>query len=503
MRSLWCLVLFFTTIQVWSQRDWGCWVFIKKQVPFEEHLFVGEKLGESDWFHAYSSYVSLFEKGMLEQTPEVDSVVCEVKSQVHVELSSIPLTYEPTDVQAVLEGQVNRMQGQLFAQKNLDGSGVTVAVLDAGFKGLKNATCLSHLFREHRIVGTYDFVNKNKGVEHTSVHGTEVLSCLAGIHENQNMGCATGSNYLLIRAEQNESERLIRETRWVNALEWAVAQGAQIVTSSLIYSDQLYKRTEMTGKVSLLSLAADKAFERGVLVLNSAGNAGDKRWEIIGAPGDAQHVICVGGIDPAVGCKASFSSMGPTHDGRLKPELCAFGYAVVANQDNIEINGGTSFACPLVAGFVACVKQMHPEWNAVQLKEELFKSADLYPYFDYAHGYGVPQAMYFMAQTHFLSEGLIQPDEFEVVIERDEDTGLNETSVTFNLKEALDSTDYFTWNDQKPLLYTHVQRLDGRLSEYMVFLPDSTRGGQFYVESCPGCILRAYYRKQWKEIKLP
>jgi len=111
-------------------------------------------------------------------------------------------------------------------------------------------------------------------------------------------------------------------------------------------------------------------------------------------------VLCVGGIIASLTHyqHISFSSYGPGADGRQKPNICAFGHAEVADphdDTNTTFAYGTSFASPLAAGFVACAWQSHRDLTAMQLKEEIEKSGDLYPYCDYALGYGVPRASYF------------------------------------------------------------------------------------------------------------
>jgi hypothetical protein len=129
--------------------------------------------------------------------------------------------------------------------------------------------------------------------------------------------------------------------------------------------------------------------------VNSAGNEFDSAWEIIGAPADASDILSIGSISPITFLHSDFSSIGPTADGRMKPDLCAVGELYVAHE-KMEYVQGTSFAAPLVTGFVACIQEMHPTWNAYEVMEKMRKSGHLFPYFDYAHGFGVPQARFFM-----------------------------------------------------------------------------------------------------------
>jgi len=216
---------------------------------------------------------------------------------------------------------------------------------------------------------------------------------------------ATGAEFLLARTEVS-IEPAREEVWWMQAVEWADKNGANIISSSLGYGDTRHKVSDMNGKKCLVSRAANMAASKGILVCNSMGNEGDKRtWRTLIAPADADSVLAVGGINPSDDKHTNFSSYGPTADGRLKPNVCAFAtQCKVANpckDKKEECNSfteasGTSFSCPLVAGFAACAWQKHRELTAMELKKAIERSADLYPYFDYAYGYGVPQAAYFM-----------------------------------------------------------------------------------------------------------
>ena len=164
----------------------------------------------------------------------------------------------------------------------------------------------------------------------------------------------------------------------------------------------------MDGKTSIVAKAANTAARKGMLVCNSMGNEGDdKEWRMLITPADADSILSVGavrGIDEL----AEFSSFGPTADGRMKPNVVAWGEnnIVAGEKGNYTHASGTSFSSPMVAGFAACVKQLHPEYTAWQLKTEIEKSANHYPYFDYAFGYGVPQAGYFFGEKPEIKDNL-------------------------------------------------------------------------------------------------
>ncbi|MBP5535715.1 MAG: S8 family serine peptidase [Bacteroidales bacterium] len=298
-----------------------------------------------------------------------------------------------------LENQLVRMQGQLFRDKGIDGTGVRIAVFDGGFPNVDKHAAFKHLRDNNRILDTWNFPNKKADVFGWNSHGTMTLSCITGVINGRQLGLATGSEFLLYRTEV-EPEPFKEEVWWMQAVERADKHGANIISSSLGYGEDRHFTKDMDG-TSYVAKAANMAACKGMLVCNSAGNEGDDRsWKTIITPADADGVICVGGVtdDLEHYSHISFSSYGPSADGRLKPNVCAFGHAVVADHRNLDATTmafGTSFSCPLTSGFAACAWQMRKGYTAMQMKEEIERSADLYPYFDYAFGYGVPQASYF------------------------------------------------------------------------------------------------------------
>lgn len=292
--------------------------------------------------------------------------------------------------------QVSLMQGSKFQQRGINGKGVRIAVFDGGFPDVDKHPAFQHLRDNHQIVKTWNFANKKENVYGYNTHGRMVLSCIAGIMNGTTMmGLAPGAEFLLARTEV-EAEKKKEEIWWVQALEWADQNGASIVNSSLGYGKELHSLKDMDGKTSIVARGAATAAGKGILVCTAMGNEGAEReWMMLVTPADADSVLSVGAVS-SLEERELYSSFGPTADGRRKPNVVACGYSLVASsKGNYSYASGTSFATPMVAGFAACVRQMHPEWTAIQLLEEIEKSANHYPYFDYAFGYGVPQAGYF------------------------------------------------------------------------------------------------------------
>ena len=111
----------------------------------------------------------------------------------------------------------------------------------------------------------------------------------------------------------------------------------------------------------------------------------------------SQNEICyitVGGVK-LDGEKASFSSVGPTYDGRIKPDVMAYAYAVtVASPGNNYFEGnGTSYACPSLAGMAACLWQARRDKSAAEIREIIKMSGDNYISPNSECGYGIPDFM--------------------------------------------------------------------------------------------------------------
>jgi serine protease AprX len=315
--------------------------------------------------------------------------------------------------------QTAHLDGAALRAAHLDGHGLRIAVFDVGFQGLLDHPAFQELVSSKRIVATHDFLRNRDDVFQTGNHGTEVMGCLAGrLPTGSNgafgapLGLAPGAEYLLARTEQLHRERYAEEEAWLAAVEWADRLGADIINSSLAYTEQRYFPEQMDGRRSLIARAANLAARKGMLVVSAAGNDGDDDWVRIGTPADADSVLAIGGLDPETGLHVEFSSVGPTADRRVKPNLSAFGIVLTTTSKYYERLEGTSFSSPLVAGFAACLWQEHRQLTAMQLFQALEKSAELYPYFDYAHGYGRPRLQNFERQLELPPDGPVPTFDF-------------------------------------------------------------------------------------------
>jgi hypothetical protein len=294
------------------------------------------------------------------------------------------------------QNQIKQIKANELHTKELFGNEVLIAVLDAGFLNVDKLPAFKHLFNQNQILAGYDFVEQNTNVYNDDDHGLAVLSCLAAYEPGKIMGTAPHANYILLRTENAASENLVEEYYWLLGAEFADSCGADIINSSLGYTQHDEKimghdYKELDGKTTVVSIAAQIAAEKGILVFVSAGNEGDDPWRFIAAPADAEDVISVAAVDK-YGRYAGFSSVGPTADKRLKPDVAAQGRgaAILSNTNRVYLSNGTSYACPILAGGTALLLQKFKETHPQDIKQVLLWSGDRADEPDRFTGYGIP-----------------------------------------------------------------------------------------------------------------
>ena len=388
----------------------GADLYDRSNYPLTEAYVAGvdalatEEVGQSRWLNAIGVVATPDQAAAIARLPYVSRVQM-IKGDMQLawkqdfsDKSDVSDLSDPVDT--TLTDQLVRMQGHLFRQAGIDGTGIRIAVFDGGFPKVNTHEAFRHLREGRRILRTWNFPNKKEDVYGWNSHGTMTLSCIAGRMNGKDLGLATGAEFMLARTEV-EPEPFKEEIWWQQAVEWADKGGANIISSSLGYGKDRYYTKDMNGQ-SYVARAANMAARKGILVVCSAGNeADDDRWQYLVTPSDADSALCIGGITHSLTDydHISFASFGPSADGRQKPNLCAFAHTWAASPKNngaYEMVYGTSFSCPLVAGFAACAWQASKGMTNMQLFDALQRSADLYPYCDYAFGYGVPQAGYFL-----------------------------------------------------------------------------------------------------------
>jgi len=443
----------------------------------------------SRWFNALVVYADDERINLIRKLPFVSAA--EEMEIYEAKIASTGLEDLTKGEIQLLMAQTKRMSGGFFSSNKITGKGVRVAILDAGFTGFPSCDQLTVCINEKRVAGTYDFVKDQKDVYHGHSHGTNVASCITGLFDSVPSGIAPNAELLLARTEKGFSERMKEEENWLAAMEWADKNGAHVINTSLGYTTRWYFKSDMDGKKGLISRAATLAARKGIVVVCSAGNEGNTEWKTIAAPGDADSVLTVGGINPWTGIHASWSSYGPSADKRLKPNVSAYGYAMVGDGSGAYEQSGTSFASPLVAGFAAAVIELHPGWTNMQVIDAIQKSSDLYPYFDYIHGYGVPQGKWFFNATDSIQPTFNVIDSeyvWHVVINEDAFAVAEPLQVayapnnrfTFEDETETDSPNMhiydmeytnvsgFAYTEFPGYLFYHIENTDGTLKNYFV-----------------------------------
>lgn len=277
------------------------------------------------------------------------------------------------------------------------GKGITIAVFDAGFPGVNQVAALSHLFENNQIVGTRDFVHiGNNDVYSKNQHGTNVLSLIAANDQEFLVSGAPESDFILCITEDVPTEYRIEEYNWVKAAEYADSLGVDIINSSLGYWDfddpsMDYTINDLDGETAVITIGATVAANKGILVVTSAGNYGSRGESSLTAPADAKGILAIGAVKSDL-TRASFSSKGPTADGRIKPDVSAFGEQVwIIRSNGAATRGnGTSFSAPQVTALAAGLWQGRPEWTKDDLVENLIRSAHQVEAPDNLLGYGIP-----------------------------------------------------------------------------------------------------------------
>ncbi len=277
------------------------------------------------------------------------------------------------------------------------GKGITVAVFDSGFPGLDKAIPFAHVFTNKQVVGQLNVVRPwIKEVFRDHEHGTQVASLILANQAGTLVAGAHQAQVIFAITEDVATEYPIEELNWVRAAEYADSLGVDIINSSLGYLDfdepsLTYSAAQLDGKTTYITRGATLAAKRGILVVNSVGNYGSAGSGSLVAPADAEGILAVGSVN-ASSVVSTFSSRGPTADGRIKPELVAFGQSPVLIRSSGQVSSaaGTSFSAPQLTALAAGLWEAKPNWTKDELLTSLIKSGTQYATPDQNLGYGIP-----------------------------------------------------------------------------------------------------------------
>jgi len=279
------------------------------------------------------------------------------------------------------------------------GDGKVICQLDAGYQNANVRTVFDSARNNNQFLGVKNFVpTDNPDVYNNGQqHGAWCLSTYAANMPGQLVGTAPHVSFWLLVTEDGSTENIVEEYNWIAGAEFADSVGADIITSSLIYTqfdhtDQNHTYADMNGHTTPASRGATIAHRKGLLVCNANGNYGSSSWHYLGTPADADSILAVGATD-GNGNWVSFSSLGPSSDGRVKPDVADMGSGSAiarTDADSITTGSGTSFATPELAGAVACLWQAYPNFTNYEIRQAVIQCASQYNNPDTLLGYGVP-----------------------------------------------------------------------------------------------------------------
>ncbi len=371
---------------------------------------------KTKWFNGVSGFANTSEITQIASLPFVKQIDLVARLQKdYQEIIDVTIENQSQPFVTYKQGEVNNYNyGNSFTQLNqikvpavhnlgYTGEGITICVMDAGFNRLTH-----EVFADMNIVATWDFVNNREyvgdgqGGQGIGTHGTQTLSVIGGFKDGKLIGPAFNSNYLLAKTENTQSETPIEEDNWIAALEWADSIGVDVTSTSLGYLTfdppyPSYTWMDMDGNTARITVAADLATHIGIVVVNSAGNGGfHSTRNTLSAPADGDSVISIGAVTSS-GNRSSFSSVGPTVDGRIKPDVAAMGSSVyvasASGNTNYTTSSGTSFSCPLAAGVAALILDANYTLTPMQVRDALRNTASQNSNPDRLLGWGIIDAL--------------------------------------------------------------------------------------------------------------
>ncbi len=342
----------------------------------------------------FIDYIDFADRSLNTTKITKEKATFKIKDKFEVEKTFVDFTYGNT------QNQVDMINVDDLHVADYTGDGVTIAVLDAGFINVNTMGAFQRIRDAGDLLGGYDFVNRSSNVyaNTSSSHGTHVLSTMAGYILNNYVGTAPDASYYLFITEDSSDENPIEESYWVEAVERADSLGVDLVNTSLGYKDYSpnytsysYASADMDGNTAFITKGANIAFEKGLLLVNSAGNEGNAG---VSAPADSQYVLSIGAVN-SLGNYASFSSVGSAFQPSQKPDVVARGLSasVITPSNVIGSSNGTSFSSPILAGGIACLMQALPNKTNAEIMQLVRESGSQFSTPDYQLGYGIPNLM--------------------------------------------------------------------------------------------------------------
>lgn len=293
--------------------------------------------------------------------------------------------------------EIHLHNGEFLHNIGLRGQGMQIAMLDGGYYHYTSLKAFDSVNANGQVLSTWDFVAGHASVTEDHPHGMQCFSTIAANIPGEFIGKAPKASFHLFKTEDVSSEYPIEEFNWACGAEKADSIGSDIISSSLGYgynfTDPIsdYPYSDLNGDITMSARAADLAAKKGLLVFNAAGNSGNDYWRMITTPADGDSIVAVGAVSTS-GTVGSFSSYGPSADGKIKPDIASVGVSAMIQTpvNTISAANGTSFACPNIAGLSTCLWQGFPEFNNMRIIRALKEAGSIYSSPDNRIGYGIP-----------------------------------------------------------------------------------------------------------------
>ncbi len=444
-------------------------------------------LVHSRWLNAVSVRLRNNQRGAIMALP----FVLEMRPVARAEMPPVPTItaldkVSPDKAAYALDYGASLTQNALINvpqvhELGINGTDVRIGMLDTGFKH-----DIHEAFRSTKIIAEYDFIYQDSVTSNEpndvylgqQNHGTNTLSVIGGFKEGYLIGTAFGAEFMLAKTELEPwpPDYPIEEDYWVAGLEWFEANGVDVVSSSLGHNDW-YEYKDMDGETAVTTIAAEIAVQKGVVVVNAMGNEGDDPWRHMLAPADGKSVISVGAVS-ASNTLVYFSSVGPTFDGRIKPDVVAMGSGVYIagpyDTTSYRYSSGTSFSCPQVAGIAALVLSAHPNLTPSEVRDALRNTADNAASPNNEIGWGLVNAW-----DAVLYHGPAFSNRPKVVLTQ---AGDYEISISVAGDPAVDPGEvYLYWsNDSGNINITQNMASTGNNYTYKTTIPSQPAGTQIY-----------------------
>ncbi len=453
----------------------------------------------SRWFNAATAYLTQSQREQLQSLPFLKSIE-KVATFKRKELPKVESSQQNFSKQSGAqkfsygqsESQMTLINAIAAHNIGISGRGVLVGMLDTGFRWR-----IHEAMEKMNVIAEYDFIQKDSVTSNETgdsgsqdSHGTSTMSLVGGFKEGQLVSPAFNANFILGKTEYVPSETNVEEDNWVAAIEWMEAQGVDVVSSSLGYSEfdagqKSYVYADMNGRTATTSKTATIAARKGVVVVNANGNEAQSSWHFMTSPADADSIISVGAVNGS-GTVAGFSSLGPTSDGRIKPDVSAHGvgtYCASPGKSSYYFPSGTSMATPLTAGVAAMILSAHPELTPIQVRDALRTTASNTKNPNNEIGWGIINAY-----KAVLYNGMAISTDPEITLTQDSNysVGMFVVSNSVVKKDSirlLYTTDNGTTFTPLAMTLTNIVDTATNSGKYSAIIPKSESTPKFYVKA--------------------